>query len=724
MSTLDRRTFIAASSITTAAVAATLQTPATAEAAPTTATAALTLHPSGTGLEVRSGGTPIAHVPAPLQVLAKVGDAPVETNGGYQKVTGSDGRRTGTGVLTTPAGSRYRFTDEWSVRDGEVRLDREVTVLHANTLQEMGFSSRLVVEPVDGELADHDVLLPGIRYGGSEGLPDGALCSDDTDSHSYVRETRLTLPLVTLRHRDTGRGFTLAHTDAARGRGPRTDDGGFLDERSGNWWIHPDLRYASLGYHQTPDFGAAVVYPAMEGRRTYLGGEWGRRSHPVQTGFQHRYSVSLRATTGDTFPAAARDAWRHTWRSFGVRPRKQLGPKALSSGLDLLDSLLADWNTKPGWPFRCTLPSGRPDAVSYVMGFIGQQAPAGYQLLRSGFRRRDEKLIARARAVIDFWVRESPESNGLPKLWIDGDKPNWRLWYPVFTRVAADGMDGVLDAARLMRSKGREVPAWNRYLTRFADFLVDHQGADGSFPRAWKYDGTVDKAEKTNTTHPIRFLTRMTEFTGEQKYLDAAIAAGEFALTELGGSMTYIGGTPDNPNVIDKEAGGMAMNAFLALHDAVDDAAAKKRWLAAAVRAADFTETWLMAWGWPIPNTPRPAYRREAGLGLSLIATGHSGVDNWLCYQSANFFELGRLTRDQHFIEVAKVLTSTSLRTTQLPGNDVGHDRAGLVEEAIGLADFTAYGSNVWLPWCTVAEIEPLAVLEDRHGTCDLDRIR
>jgi hypothetical protein len=396
----------------------------------------------------------------------------------------------------------------------------------------------------------------------------------------------------------------------------------------------------------------------------------------------------------------------------------QAGPAVLTAGVSLLNRLTKNYNTRPGLPFRARLPSGEADAVSYMMGFVGQQTPAGYQLLRAGLRNGDAALTSTGRSIIDFWARESGLANGLPKLWIDGDKPVWRDWYPAYLRVASDGMDGVLDAARLMRRRNDPQSLWESFVRRFGDFLVGHQNSDGSFFRAYNWDGTVNSDARTNTSHPIRFLTNLTLLTGDRRYVDAAIRAGNYYLPTTNGTFRYQGGTADNPNVLDKEGGAMALHAYLALYDATSDA----KWLDAARQAADYTETWLIGWSWQV-DTPRPAYRDKGALGLSLIAAGHSGIDNWISYESANFYRLYLFTGDRHYLDIAKFLTSTSLRTTQYPGNNLGYAFDGLVEEAISLSDLFLSGTNVWLPWSTVAQVEPLARLEDIFGSADLNQI-
>ena len=84
------------------------------------------------------------------------------------------------------------------------------------------------------------------------------------------------------------------------------------------------------------------------------------------------------------------------------------------------------------------------------------------------------------------------------------------------------------------------------------------------------------------------------EFRGNPSYIFTP-SAGDFCLHSVHESYAYVGGTPDNPNVMDKEAGMMALDAFLSLFDMTRD----PRWLTAATQAAHYSETWVYCWGIP-----------------------------------------------------------------------------------------------------------------------------
>ncbi len=57
------------------------------------------------------------------------------------------------------------------------------------------------------------------------------------------------------------------------------------------------------------------------------------------------------------------------------------------------------------------------------------------------------------------------------------------------------------------------------------------------------------------------------------------------------------GGTIDNPDVPDKDAGTLSIEAYLALYGSIKDA----KWLKRARAAADYAETWIYLWNVPMP---------------------------------------------------------------------------------------------------------------------------
>ncbi len=108
----------------------------------------------------------------------------------------------------------------------------------------------------------------------------------------------------------------------------------------------------------------------------------------------------------------------------------------------------------------------------------------------------------------------------------------------------------------------------------------------------WFWNGTVAADFRNVGHHAVPFLLDLANATGNATYATAAVRLGLFALQlQMGvgnvgrsnSSLTppprvgnasswyrygFAGGACDNPNVLDKEAGVLALEAFLALHRA------------------------------------------------------------------------------------------------------------------------------------------------------------
>ncbi|MGB8452538.1 MAG: hypothetical protein WCD89_09405 [Anaerocolumna sp.] len=79
--------------------------------------------------------------------------------------------------------------------------------------------------------------------------------------------------------------------------------------------------------------------------------------------------------------------------------------------------------------------------------------------------------------------------------------------------------------------------------------------------------------------------------------------AGEWSYVNAYQNLEYRGGTCDNSDIQDKEAGIYALFGFLALYDLTG----VPKWLEGAIGAADYTETWIYAWTFPV-HTPWPKH--------------------------------------------------------------------------------------------------------------------
>jgi hypothetical protein len=216
-------------------------------------------------------------------------------------------------------------------------------------------------------------------------------------------------------------------------------------------------------------------------------------------------------------------------------------------------------------------------------------------------------------------------------------------------------------------------------------------------------------------------LVDLYKVTGDTRYSNAAISAGNYIYNNDYLLFRYVGGTPDNPNVPDKEAASLALRAFLALYDLNKE----NRWLDAATQTAYYYQTWVYSWHVPIPADDAAATypKNRSTSGLSLIATSNSAADSYASVDAFSFYRLYLYRGDQQFRETANLLlynTKQGLnwdRSNPIPG----FGRWGMIEEAQTVSLLRGHGVGVYLPWQTFNMMEPMVLFWDAFGANSYD---
>jgi hypothetical protein len=595
-----------------------------------------------------SGNTTAATAdhPATIYILAKSG-AIAAASAQYGSVVVEKGTATAKAAVTSPAGSIFDVADRYSAGNaaGPTTLSRSVTVRTA-AADDVGFRSEFSVRlagPAD--LKEASVFIPGIWYDDGRHTPVSGMLRDLGRPDFLFREDRLPLPVVTVRDRASGRTVTLIHL--------KPDGGTFAAEATPATVTDDRLKFGSIGVRNRG--GVSVVFddPGVEGDQTRLGKfapdvRRAERFRPVRVGNAIDDQLIVRFDQKGEDDDALKVGWRAAWTA--CDPPVALVPlqAVLDDSISLLDHYGGDQSGTPGFPFTVNLPDGTVRDVSLQMGFVGEQIPCGAFLIEDGLKNHRPPRVKKGTAIVDFWAHHTLGPAGIPRVWYDvGNKGgHWRD-YPTYTRIATDGMRGMLRAWRICQASKIDHPKWLACCRTYGDWLVAHQGADGSFVRA--------------------------------------------------------------------------VDSFLSLYEATDD----KKWLDAATRAADFTETWLYGWNVPMPRDD-PKVSLPAGkttVGMSLIAVGHSGADVFLAFAPFAYQRLAAYTGDAHYAAVARVLMDGTRQYVDVNGS-AGYARSGLVTEATNVAAPRGHGVNVWLPWCTAAVVEPMLDFQEAFGTVDIDRIQ
>lgn len=622
-----------------------------------------------------------------------------------------------TARLSSPSGSRFCVTDLWRADEkmGSFVLRREVRV-ESSSGGDLGFGTEFMLPQDRCEtLQACEVFIPGVWYRHNEGVVSTAFAASMNDKNYLIRQTRAALPYVQLCDAADGSSLTLCALAPAPSTGVR--------ETNSRTLVDASLQYGAIGIDAGGRPGVRFCFPGSEGEINYLDSltptaDWAWRYHPVCADVPHAYSVAIHLQGSQDLHGAMRNEWRHWFACFDPQVHPADLERVYEIGADLLNVYCQPYNGAMGLPFWATVPEGTVCDLSFQMGFVGQQPMCAYHLMRSGVKQNDPERIQKAMGIIQFWVDRSCEDGVLPRVWYDVFPPRFKQDYPTYTRTVTDGMEGILLCYQyLKRERGTAPAEWLAFVERYGDWLTTHQNGDGSFYRAYTPDGTPVHEGKFNTSNTIRLLCNLFWQTGKASYREAALRAGEYCYQSCYQPIRYIGGTADNDNTIDKEAGMLALYAFMALYDLTGE----ERWVRAAQGAADFIETWTYSWAFEVKPAKGNAVFHKADItGLSLIATGHSHSDVMMGYCPFDFYRLYLLTEDAHYLTFARFLLHNTKQTTDWSGQ-LGHVYPGLVEESGEVAKQYHNGLGRWLPWCTIAEIEALSRLEEWFGSADID---
>jgi hypothetical protein len=623
----------------------------------------------------------------------------------------------------------FRVHDRWSLNGNVVSVSRKVEVV-GNAPG--GFNSSIVFA-IDSSLAWSDVncLAPGALYGdptyNGDRSPGGTL--NYAQRRFLMREDILPAPLFAL---SFSNGSSVAMLDPSP-RGESTVEETKLlkdvmtDERFqfgafGAWQVNNKPIEFGFRFPGSTSMYAAGPTAAEKPR-------WIRRFHPITDGFAHNYEVSFRFGLNESFREVTRNAWRWAWNT--------LKPAITTIDVEqmrrvLTDHLAAQAATIDGRtaiPFAvATFDTNKVqwNWTMAAMGFVSKNIECADQLLREGDRdstERGKKMRTIGLSIISSMI------NALSKIPIEATgydlatgKP-WtgehQEWLAPWLRNATEDMRVLMLAYRRERSHGHLHSEWFNWVKSYVDWMILQQRDDGSFPRRWK-SGSDEVVEPTGTASycPVPLLVLMTEETGDPKYKKAAIRAADYVWENWGKLGYFVGGASDNPNITDKEAGMLSMEAFISLYESTKEF----KWLEYAKAAADYTESWIWIWNLPMPidadDTQLHWKKGVPTIGLQgITARGAGGADEYLDWSVSTFAKLFKYTNDQHYLDVARVLLHDTKSMVALPGRQYDMKGIGWQQEhwrmGPGGSGRGVGGHRFWLPWISANHLHGITGLEE-----------
>jgi hypothetical protein len=660
----------------------------------------------------------------------------------YDSVTKHSAGWIAASSLKTASGTEFVVSDIWFVvSEGAFCFSRTVEVVSSNA-NEKGFSSAFVLNTgISGASPNYDVTLPSLVYKDSTNIPASAVGANLDVPELFVKETYTGMPFVMIRDRIKGQSIAVSHYN------PKISSG--LVGGGSDGQINGSLQFGSLGFIRNgKGLSTGFIFPAKDTPVSYTTPR--TRYHPIEKGFKHSYKLAIIPKTDLSYT----DAFSHTVKKIFDMDHAQLyevdSNTVFDESIKTLDTVYREYGSGSligaGFPFYVHINNINNRNDSWQMGFIGAQTSLGAQLMEAGYLNNNDQWKKRGKRIIDFWTSAAvfPNSMELPVIWWqpsnNANAGNPRN-YPSFLRTLCDGMDGIFEAYKIKAKYDTQEAIWLASVLKVASFFKDHQQYDGSLFRAYNTTGIVNTdpnpnyqgSSKLNTAAVVPLFAKISDYyssvndTGNSAaYRNAAIKAVDYIYDELYiGLEKYVGGTPDNPNVVDKEAGVYALRAFNAAYLLTKD----DKYLKAAEHAACFVLTFVYNHDFAVStSTTYGQYNpfiNGGTSGFSLIATGHTAADIFASAASFDFYKTYLINQDSIYKDMAIFIQNNSKYPIDWDGR-FGYASKAFAPEASNIAEFnyqTVEPPGVWLPWMTDVIIRPMMDIYNIYGVKDLRHI-
>lgn len=640
---------------------------------------------------------------------------------GYEKVVknknGFTGNRTvsyGTAIL--------KVLDLWIITGSELKLSRRITV---NGNDQAGFMSSVTFQSKQAQSRNQlSYFAPGIIYGDASHLTEGAIGGKKFQNSIHIREDRMPAPLFGIYFMDK---TSLTVLDPKPNGSTTLAD---ANDTKAHTLIEEGLQTGAIGLdNDNEKINAGFWFPGTEGEVTYKGNtypggqmhQWRRRYHPLKNGLFQNYQVVFRFAHNTTFPNYYNNAWKWAWNI--LKPQVKYNPikQVQRSLIDMLgDRIVVAPDGRSGIPMFVNavskeVPERHREAV---MGFVGKNLEAAEFLLKDAENDKSangEKHRQQAIAIINSFVQmkmDPPVSEGFNLV---TGKNIANFSDRVYLRSLTDDFKATMRIIKYEKEKGREHKEWLDWCVSFGNWLLTQQETDGGIYRSWQpVTGKVQDSSKQSSYNAIPFLVFLSAETKDKKYINAAFKAAEYCWQNGQRDGVFVGGTIDNPDVIDKEAGTLSLEAYLALYNATND----RKWIDRAKLSGNFAETWLYIWNIPMATDADNAElhwkKGVPTIGLQLISSGHSLVDMYMSFDVDEFAKLYKYTNDPHYLELARLLLHNTKSMLALPGRTYDLGTPGWQQEHWSLAPHRGYGLHRgWLPWVSTSHLNGIFGLQE-----------
>ena len=331
---------------------------------------------------------------------------------GYDRILEKEDAVTGEAVFTTINGSEIAVRDTYTACGETLKIARSATVLKGGS-DDLGFQTKISFYPTASEeLRDYDYFSPGQWYRNNEYAADFALGRNMDLQYYWRKETYSGLPMFAMQHKASGETIAMSRwaADATLPSLDRTttENYAYVDPKItvGSFGVskaRPEaLTYTYYGHMmatplpETQCDGVSIdyIYPAVNGQQPSRGIGPVRTAqpltnvtwvHPMREGFSQQYAVAVTFGRYDGFGAMLRGTWREVYPRLKDRLFPVDNALLFENMMRFLKDVTRRFGEAWGTPFVAQLPDFDPNSFSAEIGFVGQQAGIGYQLLRRGW---------------------------------------------------------------------------------------------------------------------------------------------------------------------------------------------------------------------------------------------------------------------------------------------------------------------------------------------------
>ena len=487
--------------------------------------------------------------------------------------------------------------------------------------------------------------------------------------------------------------------------------------------IDENLRFGSFfAEHKLDTLKTGFAFPGTEGEYTYQGNtypggqmhKWRKRYHPLKDGLTQEYTLSFNSDNYSDFQKFYSSEYELAFKKLKPEVNHQDIELARKTMLEILPKLMIRKSNKVGlsnW-YDATDSTDKLIDNKSVFGFTGKNIEIAYYLLYNLKLDTEYKDLAYEiiNSFLDLKV-SPPEGEGY---YFENGEPALAIPHHqhIYLRSYGDGMKVLAKAYQLEKKGGKDQKEWLQWMTSFGNWILTQQYESGGFPRAWKPNtGKISAKSPASSYNIIPFLCEMYKITDEQKWLNSAIKTGEFSWNSGHNRGRFVGGTIDNPDVLDKEAGTLSIEAYLDLYEITK----AKKWLDRAEVAAQYSETWMYIWNVPMvkDDSEKEWTNGVSTVGIQLISTGHSLADNYMAFDVDEYAKLYKYTGKQHYFDVAKILLHNTKGMLALPNRKYQYRAAGWIQEhwTMSIPRGKALHPG-WLPWVTTSNLNGICETE------------